>query len=116
MRDHRKLRVFKLADELVVRVYEATKGFPKEELFGLTNQLRRSVVSVPSNIVEGCARRTQREYLRHLDIAYASTKEVEYQLTVACKLHFLEPSTAASVAELADKTARHLNNLIRSLS
>ena len=72
MRDHTKLRAFELADEVAVLIYRATRGFPKEEIYGLTSQMRRAAVSVPSNIVEGCARESQAEYLRFLEIAFGS--------------------------------------------
>ena len=59
MRDHTKLRAFELADEVAIIIYQVTRDFPKEELYGLTSQMRRAAVSVPSNIVEGCARESQ---------------------------------------------------------
>ena len=62
MRDHRKLRAFELADEVVLLIYRATREFPKEEMYGLASQMRRTAVSVPSDIVEGCARESQAEY------------------------------------------------------
>ena len=72
MRDHTKLRAFELADELAFLTYSLTRGFPKEEIYGLTSQMRRAAVSVPSNIVGGCARESQVEYLRFLEIAFGS--------------------------------------------
>jgi len=79
MRDHKKLRAFELADEIALLIYKVTKDFPKEEIYGLTSQMRRAAVSVPSNIVEGCARESQTEYLRFLEIAFASLRELHYQ-------------------------------------
>ena len=75
MRDHTKLRAFELADALVLNVYRATRGFPDDEKFGLTSQLRRAAISIASNIVEGAARSSLPEYVRFLEIAYGSAKE-----------------------------------------
>ena len=83
MRDHRKLRAFELADALVLAVYSATKTFPQDEMFGLTSQLRRASVSIASNIVEGSARNSEADFIRFLDMAFGSIREVEYQLTIA---------------------------------
>jgi four helix bundle protein len=115
MRDHRKLRAFELADALVLAVYEATRSFPKDEQFGLTSQLRRSAVSIASNIVEGCGRASQADYLRFLDIAFASAREVEYQLSIAARLGYLLPDVATALSQQADETARVIAGLLRSL-
>ncbi len=86
MRDHRKLRAFELADEVAVLVYKITRTFPREEIYGLTSQIRRAAVSVPSNIVEGCARESQTEYVRFLEIAFASLRELHYQVNLSRRL------------------------------
>ncbi len=115
MRDHRKLRAFELADELVMLIYSATRTFPKDEMFGLTSQLRRASVSIASNIVEGCARNSEPDFLRFLDMAFGSIREVEYQLTIARRLEYTTRETAEQLASQADETARVLAGLIRSL-
>ncbi len=85
----RKLLVWEKAHELVLGVYTATKAFPKEERFGLTSQLQRAAVSIPSNIAEGHALESDPQFLRHLRIARGSLAEVEYQLLLAADLELL---------------------------
>ena len=115
MRDHRKLRAFELADSLVLSVYSATTSFPREEQFGLTSQLRRSAVSVASNIVDGCARNSHPDYVRLLDVAFGSAQEMAYQLSVAARLQYLESDVAPDLARQADELVRVLAGLLRSL-
>ena len=115
MRDHTKLRAFELADRLALAVYEHTRGFPREELFGLTAQLRRAAISVPSNIVEGCARHSEADYLHFLDIAYASSREIEYQLSLAVRLGHLESPTHRELSALCTETSKVIAGLLRAL-
>jgi four helix bundle protein len=115
MRDHTKLRAFELADQLAVATYRATRMFPKEEVFGLTSQMRRAAVSVASNIVEGCARSSERDYLRFLDMAFGSAKELGYQVSLAHRLGYLSDDIYTELHEACDETSRVLNGLIRSL-
>jgi len=86
MRDHLNLRAFVLADEIAIEVYRITQKFPKEEMYGLKAQIRRAAISVPSNIVEGCTRKSQKDFYRFLEIAYGSLKELKYQCQLANKL------------------------------
>ena len=115
MRDHTKLRAFELADELVLNIYKNTTQFPKEEIFGLTSQIRLAAVSIPSNIVEGSARSSEAEYIRFLEIAYGSAKEIEYQIGLSYRLGFLEKSPYNELASQTTETAKVLNGLIRAL-
>ena len=114
MRDHKKLRAFELADDLVFAVYASTKSFPREEQFGLTAQIRRAAVSVPSNIVEGCARNTEADFLHFLDMAYSSAREVEYQISLARRLGYLSDKDFQCLNAKCEEAAKILNGLIRS--
>jgi four helix bundle protein len=115
MRDHTKLRAFELADELAVLVYRVTMHFPKEELYGLTSQMRRAALSVASNIVEGCARDSQADYLRFLHMAFGSLRELHYQLSLAKRLGYLSDQDSYLVEPKIVETEKVLNGLIRSL-
>jgi four helix bundle protein len=115
MRDHRKLKAFQLADELAVIVYQATRSFPREELFGLQAQMRRAAVSAASNIVEGCARRTQADYVHFLDMAFGSFRELEYQVSLAHRLGDLKKDAHELLHAKRVETSKVLAALIRSL-
>jgi four helix bundle protein len=115
MRDPHKLSAFQLADQLAVAVYKHTASMPPDERFGLTLQIRRAAVSIASNIVEGCSRNSQSDYLRFLDIALGSACELEYQLSLAHRLGFLHEEEQRAVADLAAQTAKTINGLIRAL-
>jgi four helix bundle protein len=115
MRDHTKLRAFELADELAVLIYKVTKAFPKDEIYGLTSQLRRSAISVPSNIVEGCVRESLIEYLRFLEIAFGSLRELHYQFTLAGRLGYIKESEISEYKPKFIETEKVRGSLIRAL-
>ena len=115
MRDPHQLSAFHLADQLAVAVYKHTASIPPDERFGLTMQIRRAAVSIASNIVEGCSRNSQSDYLSFLDIALGSACELEYQLSLALRLGFLHEEEHRAVADLAAQTAKTINGLIRAL-
>lgn len=115
MRDHTKLRAFELADGLALSIYRITRLFPREELFGLTSQMRRAAVSVPSNIVEGCARESQSEYLRFLEIAFGSLRELHYQFELSGKLGYFENSQDGDCWTKIIETEKVLSALLRSM-
>ncbi|MHC5185437.1 MAG: four helix bundle protein [Planctomycetota bacterium] len=104
MRNYRNLKAFELADELVLRVYKATKMFPRDELFGLTSQL-----------VEGASRDTEAEFLRFLDMSYGSASELDYQISLAYRLGYIEKNLYSPISDKSTETAKVLNGLIRSL-
>lgn len=88
MRNPEELKVFELADRLVLEVYRLTASFPAEERYGLSQQMRRAAVSIPSNIVEGCTRESQADFRRFIEIATGSAAELRYQLGLSRRLDF----------------------------
>lgn len=88
--DHKELDVWKKAIDFVIEIYKTSDVFPKTEAYGLTNQLRRAVVSVPSNIAEGAARRSDKEFIHFLYVALGSLSEVETQIIIAKKLGYIK--------------------------
>jgi four helix bundle protein len=114
-KDFRELVVWQKAMELVTEVYRASRAFPKEEMYGLTSQLRRAAVSIPSNIAEGQARPNRGEFLQALGYAKGSLAEVETQVLLAQNLGYLPPPVANQLLERLAEVARLLNGLIHSL-
>lgn len=90
MNNYKDLKLWQRSVDLAVKVYETTKEFPREEIYGLTSQLRRSAISVPSNIAEGSGRNTKNDFKNFLGISYGSSCELETQLIIANKVHFLD--------------------------
>jgi four helix bundle protein len=90
---HKNLEAWKKSMALVVEIYHITKTFPKDEMYGLVNQIRRCAVSIPSNIAEGCARQTSKETIQFLYIALGSTAELETQLLISAELGYIEKDT-----------------------
>jgi four helix bundle protein len=107
-RDYRKLDVFHLAEHVIVDVYKVTSRFPDEERFGIVRQIRRAAISVPCNIVEGCARRHTGEYLNLLSVAAGSANETRYLLDVSCRLQMLD-------GKIRDRLCNHYAELIAKL-
>ena len=100
---------------MVEMVYTLTKQFPSEERYGLTSQLRRAVVSIPSNIAEGQGRYSANEFNRFLSIAHGSLREVETQILIAVRLQYLEETETQPAQQLCEETGRIINGLIKSL-
>jgi len=114
-RDHTKLRAFELADEVALLVYRVTARFPREELYGLTAQMRRAAISVPSNIVEGYARDSQSDYLCFLYIAFGSLRELHYQISLSNRLGFVLNDDLSLIEPTIIETEKVLNGLNQSL-
>jgi four helix bundle protein len=115
-RDHRKLNVFILADSLVPDVYNVSRAFPTSERFGLQMQLRKASVSAASNIVEGCARRTTKEYVNFLNIACGSAAEASYLSGLSVRLEFFNAVDGNRLAASYSGLVAMLTALIHSLN
>ena len=112
---HKKLDVWKLSMGMVSEVYQATEKFPSREIYGLTDQIRRAAVSVPSNIAEGAARQTKKEYINYLHIAQGLLSELDTQLDIAVSLGYLDREKRNGIDEVLVRIDKMLYALIRSL-
>jgi four helix bundle protein len=115
MRDFCKIMAWEKADDLVVLIYEATKAFPREELYGLTSQLRRAVVSVAANIAEGSGKQYLKEFRQFLYTARASLSEVEYYIHLSHRLGYLDREKVAKLEEARQETAKILQGFINAV-
>ena len=113
MRDFKKLEVWRIARGLNKLIYVTTRNFPKDEIYGLTSQVRRAVVSIASNIAEGCGRRTSKDFVQFLHNAIGSIKEVECQIFIAKDLGYLMDDGFDEIMEELDKLGKKLNLLIK---
>jgi four helix bundle protein len=110
---HRKLDVWNLAMELATHVYKATADFPREEVYSLRDQIRRAAVSVPSNIAEGAARQTRKEFANFLHVAQASLSELDTQLELARRFGYLDEERLRALDQLMERIDKMLTGLIK---
>jgi len=115
VKDYRTLLVWQRSHALTLEVYSLTKRFPKEELFGLTSQLRRCCSSIPANLAEGCGRDSDAELKRFVDIAHGSASEAEYFLLLACELSYLDATDHKRLAGEIAELKKMLGALARKL-
>ena len=111
MQDFRNLEVWTRAHQLTLAIYKATKNFPKEELFGLTSQMRRSCVSIEANIAEGCGRGGKQEFARFLQMAFGSASELECHLLIAQDLNLLDIKVHHALQKELEGTKKMLSGL-----
>mgnify|MGYP003635151372 CR=1 FL=1 len=115
MQDYRKLDVWKLSHELTMQIYRVTAEFPADERYNLTSQIRRSCVSIPSNIAEGCGRSSNAELMRFLYIAMGSAQELDYQLFLSAELTYIPKPTYDKTKEQLTILQKKLNRFIQTL-
>ena len=113
MKTHKDLEVWQKAIAFVTDVYNRTSDFPKEEMYGLVSQLKRSAVSIPSNIAEGAARHSNKEFIQFLYVALGSLMELDTQLIIAKNLNFLSDENLNDLQTKADEIGKMLNGLIK---
>ena len=111
-RDYNKIRAWQLADELAIKIYKLTQKFPRDEIFGLTSQMRRAAVSVPANIVEGSARQYQKEYLQFLYISMGSLAELGYYIRFSYEIGYLNKEDYDVMDLHYDRTIKTLRALM----
>jgi four helix bundle protein len=115
MRDFRKYDVWKLGHEIVLDIYQITQNFPTHEIYGITNQLRRASVSIPTNISEGCGRNSDAEFSRFIHIALGSASEVEYLIQLSLDLKYLKENFYQELNDKINLIKKKLYHLNKSL-
>lgn len=115
MKDFHKLKVWEKSHQLTLNIYHFTKIFPKDEMYGLTSQMRRACASIPTNISEGCGRDSQAELNRFLQIAMGSSSELEYQLILAHDLNYLDEKAFLELSLELNEVRRMLNSLLQKV-
>lgn len=115
VKTYRELVGWQRAMDLVEQIYLVTKGFPREETYGLTSQIRRAAVSVPSNIAEGQGRQSTKEFINHLSIAYGSLLEVETQTLIAQRLSYITREQSSDILTTTAEIGRLINGLTTAL-
>ena len=115
MQDFKKLRVWQKSHDLTLRMYGLTSRFPREEMYGLTNQIRRACVSIPTNIAEGCGRGSAADFARFLHIAMGSANEAEYLILLARDLKYLDTDLFAGLMDTIIEVRKMLTSLLRRL-
>jgi len=114
--DYRDLDVWNEAMTLCESIYDVTKAFPREEMFGLSSQMRRAAVSIPSNIAEGYGREQTKSFIQYLRIAQGSLKELETQIILSKRMRFLKEEPSGQLLEATTKIGKMLRAFIRSLT
>jgi len=112
MRDFRKLKIWERSHAFTLNIYKTTKSFPKEELYGITSQLRRAAASIPTNIAEGCGKQTEKDFARYISISAGSTSETEYLLTLSTDLKYLNESHSKELIIEINEIKKMLNGLL----
>jgi len=115
IKPHKRLEVWKKAIDLTVDVYKHSEKFPKTEIYGLTSQIRRAAVSIPSNVAEGAARQTRKEFINYLHIAQGSLSELDTQLVIANRLEYIPGATYKEVESEIETISKMITGLIKSL-
>jgi four helix bundle protein len=116
LKNFKELKVWQKSYHLCLKLYKVTKSFPKEEIYGLTSQMRRSAVSVPSNIAEGYGRKTIPDYVRSLYVAYGSNCELETQVLLSGDLQYIKTESLKDIISEIGEVERMLHSLIKSLN
>ena len=116
IKNYQELNIWKRSVEIVIEIYNTSKNFPKEELYGLTSQIRRASVSIPSNIAEGFNRYHNKEFRQFLYVSLGSCAEVETQLFIAQRLNYVDQEKAPKLIKELGEIGKMINNLIKKIN